>query len=87
MKSRHKPTGGPEYESTASTRPEMTAAEVQSFWHGDHGHPVPPRPTAPSDETTALERLGALPFPRGGFPLLGFLASVYDHVRESVKAR
>ena len=28
----------------------------------------------------ALEKLGPPPFPRGGFPLMGFLASVYEHV-------
>ncbi len=29
---------------------------------------------------TALERLGPPPFRRSGFPLLGFLATVYEHV-------
>ena len=28
----------------------------------------------------ALEKIGPPPFPRGGFPLMGFLASVYEHV-------
>ena len=27
-----------------------------------------------------LERLGQSPFPKGKFPFLGFLASVYEHV-------
>lgn len=30
----------------------------------------------------ALTRLGPPPFPRGSFPLLGFLATLYDHVAQ-----
>lgn len=33
-----------------------------------------------TESIPALRRLGPLPFPRGGFPLMGFLATVYDHV-------
>lgn len=32
------------------------------------------------DDTPALKRLGPLPFPRSGFPLMGFLATLYEHV-------
>ena len=32
------------------------------------------------DEKPALKRLGPLPFPRSGFPLMGFLATLYEHV-------
>jgi hypothetical protein len=39
------------------------------------------RPEAPS--MPVLPRLGPPPFPRGGFPLLGFLATVYEHVAQS----
>jgi hypothetical protein len=37
---------------------------------------------APSldDLPSALERLGPSPFPKSGFPLLGFLATLYDQV-------
>ncbi len=35
-----------------------------------------------AESIPALRRLGPLPFPRGGFPLMGFLASVYDHVAD-----
>ncbi len=39
--------------------------------------------TPPNAESIpALRRLGPLPFPRGGFPLMGFLATVYDHVAD-----
>lgn len=34
----------------------------------------PPAPLA------ILERLGPSPFPRGGFPLIGFLATTYEKV-------
>jgi len=32
----------------------------------------------------AADPLGPSPFPRSGFPFLGFLASVYDHVETHV---
>lgn len=39
-------------------------------------------PSQPSLEglPSALEALGASPFPKSGFPLLGFLATLYDQV-------
>ncbi|HWB53175.1 MAG TPA: hypothetical protein VG722_03250 [Tepidisphaeraceae bacterium] len=40
-------------------------------------------PEAPA----ALERLGPSPFPKGKFPFLGFLATVYDHVSAHCRAR
>ncbi len=33
-----------------------------------------------SKTPAALERLGPPPFPKTGFPFIGFLATVYDHV-------
>ena len=33
-----------------------------------------------------LERLVPSPFPRSGFPLIGFLATVYDHVADFARA-
>jgi hypothetical protein len=42
----------------------------------------------PAGETTpVLERLGPSPFPRSGFPLMGFLATLYDHVAEYARQR
>ena len=32
----------------------------------------------------ALESLGPPPFPKGRFPLIGFLATVYDHVSDGI---
>ena len=34
------------------------------------------------DTTSPLERLGPSPFPKTGFPLLGFLETVYEHIAE-----
>ncbi len=35
---------------------------------------------------SALEQLGASPFPKSGFPLLGFLATLYDQVASTSRA-
>ena len=43
------------------------------------------RPPAPAGES-ALQRLGPAPFPKSGFPFLGFLASIYEHLAEHLKA-
>jgi hypothetical protein len=45
---------------------------------------VPPPPGA--GDVPVLQKLSSPPFPRSGFPLLGILASVYEHV-VSVAAR
>jgi hypothetical protein len=37
-------------------------------------------PPANMEAHPALKRLGPLPFPRTGFPLMGFLATLYEHV-------
>ena len=34
-----------------------------------------------------LERLVPSPFPRSGFPLIGFLATIYDHVAAFARTR
>ena len=45
--------------------------------------PPPPGP----EKTSVLERLGSSPFPRGKFPFLGILASIYEHVSEVTHRR
>jgi|CXWL01.1.fsa_nt_gi hypothetical protein len=54
-------------------------SDPQQFWHV--GRPwetiLPPTQL---DAHPALKRLGPLPFPRTGFPLMGFLATLYEHV-------
>jgi hypothetical protein len=46
--------------------------------------PLDNAPALPPDVASALERLGPSPFPKSGFPFLGFLATVYDHVATHV---
>jgi hypothetical protein len=45
---------------------------------------LPPAPDLSPDLPSALERLGPSPFPKSGFPFLGFLATVYDHIAQHV---
>jgi hypothetical protein len=46
---------------------------------------LPPAP--PPEKTPVLERLGSSPFPRGKFPFIGVLASIYEHVGELTRRR
>ena len=57
----------------------------ESFFRAgpDMGALRPPSPDAPP----ALQRLGAAPFPKGKFPFLGFLATVYEHVAAHAQGR
>ena len=48
---------------------------------------LPDAPDLPPETPAALERLGPSPFPKSGFPFLGFLATVYDHVASHVGPR
>ena len=61
--------------------PEDLPTSAVEFWHSA---PLPERP-APRELPSALERLGASPFPKSRFPFLGFLATVYDQVAAAVK--
>lgn len=44
-------------------------------------------PNASDELPPAMETLGPAPFPKGKFPFLGFLASVYEHVAAHAQAR
>ncbi len=59
--------------------PELPTDPV-AFWLGstDDNRRLPPPPQG--QRLSALKRLGPLPFPRRGFPMMGFLATLYDHV-------
>jgi len=59
----------------------MTISETDNdnaFW--SPATDLPDAPDVPAETPSALERLGPSPFPKSGFPFLGFLATVYDHV-------
>jgi hypothetical protein len=51
----------------------------------------PPRPTflpppPPAGDVPVLQKLSSPPFPRDRFPLMGILASVYEHVQTTATA-
>lgn len=47
---------------------------------------LPKLPT-PQVGTSPLQKLGPSPFPKSGFPTLGFLETVYEHIETRAKAR
>jgi len=57
-------------------------AAHEDFWQP--ADEVPEAPVLPAQTPSALERLGPSPFPKSGFPFLGFLATVYDQVATHV---
>jgi hypothetical protein len=57
----------------------------QQFWEA--AQPIPQAPAIPADAPSALARLGPSPFPKSGFPFLGFLDTVYEHVATHVPAK
>ncbi len=71
-------------ELTQSSGPAVLPADPGEFYR--QGADVA-LPDLPADTPTALEKLGPAPFPRGKFPFLGFLASVYDHVATHARQR
>jgi len=42
---------------------------------------------APPDRRSIIERLGPSPFERGGFPIVGFLATVYERAGQYARQR
>jgi hypothetical protein len=69
------------------TPPVDLPSDPHAFWRaGDEMRVLETSHVAP-DAPSALERLGASPFPKNKFPFLGFLATVYDHVATHARAR
>ncbi len=64
--------------------PEDLPCDPASFYSArtNLGDLLPP-PEIPGKP--ALARLGPPPIPRGGFPLLGFLATLYEHVSKRAR--
>jgi hypothetical protein len=65
---------------TQASPPSNLPADPREFWS-----PAAPPSLAGTlgDAPSALERLGPSPFPKppkGAFPFLGFLATLYDHI-------
>jgi hypothetical protein len=67
--------------SVCPTPPPDLPSDPHTYWS-----PAPAPPLLPhglEDAPSALERLGPSPFPKppkGSFPFLGFLATLYDHI-------
>ncbi len=54
---------------------------LDRFWQsGPELNEVSACPQAPEEPNLLLKQLGPSPFPRGGFPLIGFLATTYEKV-------
>jgi hypothetical protein len=55
--------------------------DIERFWQiGAEFDSVEIRIGPPDRPLALLERLGTSPFERGGFPVIGFLATTYDKV-------
>jgi uncharacterized Zn finger protein len=63
-----------------ATSPPLESC-LDRFWEaGPELETVQVQIAPPATPLDLLERLGPSPFPRGGFPLIGFLATTYDKV-------
>jgi len=61
---------------------------IERFWEAGPELESVEIEIAPPDEALAiLEQLGPSPFERGGFPLIGFLATTYDRVSRYAQER
>jgi hypothetical protein len=60
-----------------STPPELVA-RVNDMMRA--AEPLPQVTIDPPTGQSALDSLGPSPFPKRGFPFLGFLSGIYDHV-------
>jgi len=57
------------------------ASQLEGFWDvGPEFKGVTAQVEPPDRPLALLEQLGPSPFARGGFPLIGFLATTYDKV-------
>lgn len=64
------------------------AADPAQFWSLGGALPeTPPHDSSPQPEPSMLEQLGASPFELGGFPLIGFLATVYEKCAHEAQHR
>ncbi|MBN2562764.1 MAG: hypothetical protein JXQ75_17715 [Phycisphaerae bacterium] len=64
--------------------PDDLPADPRQFWlvAADLDELEPPHEV---DTTPALKKAGVLPFPRSRFPLMGFLATVYEQIANRAK--
>lgn len=62
-----------------SSAPVELPRSPRLFWSARPEFAELKAPQGPA-EPSALERLGPPPFAKSGFPFIGFLATIYDHV-------
>lgn len=66
-------------QGTAGSEPAEEMIDADRFWSAAEALEALEAP--PEVETTpALKLAGPLPFARSGFPIMGFLATIYDQV-------
>ena len=77
-------TSGSEVREPVQVAPRLTE-DPRRFWlvGADFDRLVVSQDSA---VRSVLERLGPPPLPKNGFPLVGFLATVYDHVAVQARA-
>ena len=64
------------------------ADNAERFWRvGEGFDEIQINVEPPAASLELLERLGTSPFERGGFPLIGFLATTYDKVSRDALER
>ena len=62
--------------------------DIERFWRvGEGFEEVQITVEPPAASLELLEQLGTSPFERGGFPLIGFLATTYDKVSRDALER
>jgi hypothetical protein len=61
--------------------PDDLPADPDRFFRGELSNSaVSLHDQLPAEQPSALDRLGSSPIPKSGFPFLGFLQGVYEHV-------
>jgi hypothetical protein len=60
------------------TPPDDLPTDVERFYRGDPSTAL--HDDTPTEHPSALDRLGSSPLPKTGFPFIGFLSGVYEHV-------
>jgi hypothetical protein len=75
-------------ERNESNPPADLPSDAAAFWGAPPADSLPVD-AGPASEVPVIDQLGSAPFKKpdkGGFPFLGFLASVYEHVSTTAAA-
>ncbi|GIK47290.1 MAG: hypothetical protein BroJett012_31930 [Betaproteobacteria bacterium] len=81
-------TGASDVAGGSSSTGVGGVTDVAQFWSLGAALPeTPPHDPSGQPEPSMLEQLGASPFERGGFPLIGFLATVYEKCAHEAQRR